>query len=333
MRLRSVLFVSAVLALTAVAAPAVVAFPADGAQAATGSASTAPVDTRDFPDPAVISTGAGYYAYATGSHGTNLQVMSSPDLIHWGPITDPLLGLPKWATSGLTWAPGVAYIGGQYVMYYTTTETASGDQCISVATSPVPGGPFVDSSSGHFICQTDKGGSIDANPIVVNGVPYLLWKSDDNHLGSNHPTHLWSQQLNPDGLSLVSGAPTLLLTGSLSNWQKPVTEGPTMVAAPGGGFDLFYGAGWWNTTSAGIGYATCPSPLAPCTNRSTSQPWMATNPWIEKNGPSGPDVFTDKVGQLHIAYHAWGAAVGYPAGQRMLWIDTLSFKRSGPSVP
>ena len=323
---------SAVLAVTAVAAPAVVAFSSAAAEAATGSASTAPVDTRDFPDPAVISTGTGYYAYATGNH-SNLQVMSSTDLTHWGQITDPLPVLPRWATPGLTWAPGVAFIKGQYVMYYATTETASGDQCISVATSTAPAGPFADSSSAPFICQRTYGGSIDANPIVVNGVPYLLWKSDDNHLSTTHPTRLWSQQLNSDGLSLVPGAPSLLLTGSLSNWQNPVTEGPTMVAAPGGGVDLFYGAGWWDSTAAGIGYATCPSPLSACTNRSSFQPWMATNPSIQKNGPSGPNVFTDLAGQLHIAYHAWGAAVGYPAGLRMLWIDTLSFKRSGPSVP
>ena len=106
-----------------------------------------------------------------------------------------------------------------------------------------------------------------------------------------------------------------------------------MVALPGGQFDLFYGANAWDSSNAGIGYAVCssPAPTTPCTNESTGTAWMATNGKILKNGPSGPSVFQDANGP-HIAYHAWGRVIGYPAGARQLWIDNLSLSGPTPQV-
>ena len=332
MRKRSVSFVAVAVAVVALVSPVVAGLTASAAAAATSS-STHPVDARDFPDPSVLwdAGTATYYAYATGNN-SNLQVMSSKDLSTWGLSTDPLPVLAPWVRAGLTWAPGVVHIGSRYVMYYTATESNTLDQCLGLATATKPAGPFVDASTAPFLCQRSSGGSIDANPVMVGGRPYLLWKSDDNHAGNN-PTRLWSQALAADGLSLIPGAPTLLLTGSLYDWRRPIIEGPTMVANAAGSYDLFYGAGWWTNSSAGIGYATCASPLSACSNRSTYGPWMGSNSSIAKNGPSGPSIFTDVAGKVRIAYHAWGSTVGYSGGQRKLWIDTLSFYRSTPSIP
>jgi len=47
-------------------------------------------------------------------------------------------------------------------------------------------------------------------------------------------------------------------------------------------------------------------------------------------GPSGPAVFVDFAGTLRLAYHAWTGAVGYPAGNRSLFIDTLGFQADKP---
>ena len=44
---------------------------------------TNPVFDRDFPDPFVLPTENGYYAYATNSTGRNIQVIYSPDLLIW----------------------------------------------------------------------------------------------------------------------------------------------------------------------------------------------------------------------------------------------------------
>jgi beta-xylosidase len=317
----------------AAANPATAATPAGPGPAAVQSVqsliphqlSTTPAYAGDFPDPFVVRVGGTYWAYATGSAGRNLQVINSPDLKTWSKVSDPLPTLGSWETTGLTWAPGVLPVGSGYVMYYTAHQKASGRQCISVATSSTPGGPFTPAGSGPLVCQLDHSGSIDANPYVANGVAYLLWKSDDNASGGT--TRLWGQRLSANGLSLV-GSPTQLLVQDAS-WQSPIIEGPSMVAS-GSSYFLFYGANQWDTANAAIGYATCQTPLGPCSNASRRVPWMKSHG--AALGPSGPANFATADGTQKIAYHAWtGPGVGYQnGGVRSLWIDTLRFVRGRP---
>jgi hypothetical protein len=289
--------------------------------------SSAPAYAGDFPDPFVLRVGPAYWAYATGTARSNLQVVSSTDLRTWSQPGDPLPHLPVWAAPGSTWAPGVLARLTGYVMYYTVRDRAAGRQCISVATSLTPGGPFVDRSSGPFICQLDHGGSIDPDPFVSpNGTPYLMWKSDDNALGN--PSHLWAQRLSSDGLGLIG--PRVRLLDQTRPWQLPVVEGPAMVAI-GSSFVLLYGAGAWDSASSGIGYATCASPLGPCTNASVVGPWLASHG--AARGPSGPAVFVDGAGQTRLAYAAWTGGVGYRGGGvRSLWLGTLSFRGGRPAL-
>jgi arabinan endo-1,5-alpha-L-arabinosidase len=112
------------------------------------ASSSGPVYGGDFPDPSVLQVGGSYWAYSTGSAGRNLQVMSTPDLRTWTVPVDPLPVLPSWARPGFTWAPDVVVQGGGFLMYYTARDAASGRQCVSVAASAAPGGPFTDTSSG-----------------------------------------------------------------------------------------------------------------------------------------------------------------------------------------
>jgi beta-xylosidase len=306
-------------ALVAVAAPA---------RAQTG-VPPEPSYPKDFPDPSVIYAGGQYVAYATGSGNLELQVMSSHDLQHWGNVTNPLPRPPLWAALGFTWAPGVTQLGGRYVMYYTARYLTTDKQCIGVATSSVPVGPFVDNSLMPLICQPP--GSIDPSPFIApNGKPYLVWKSDDNSSGNR--TNLWSQALTPDGLSLVGSAGHLLegnvTYGLEPSWQRMVVEGPTMVSS-GGSYYLFYGGGKWDSTGSGIGYAVCSSPMGPCSDRSAAAPWAATHGAVV--GPQGPSVFRDPRGQLRLAYAAWTGPVGYAyGGARSLWLGNLSFVNGRP---
>jgi beta-xylosidase len=288
--------------------------------------SRAPSYPGDFPDPFVVTAGSTYWAYSTGSGGRNLQVMSSGDLHAWTTPADPLPVLPGWAQAGFTWAPGVLERGVFFVMYYTVRQASSGRQCLSVATSLRPGGPFDDRSSGPLVCQLNHGGSIDPNPFVApNGTAYLLWKSDDNAIGQ--ATNLWAAPLSLSGLTLAA-APSLMLTEKPRSWQVPVVEGPAMVAN-GRRYYLFYGANNWDSANAAIGYATCASPLGPCTDASTSSPWLASRGTAV--GPSGPAIFIDSTGKTRLAYHAWTGAVGYNnGGVRSLWIDHLTFASGRP---
>jgi hypothetical protein len=282
--------------------------------------STAPVFSADFPDPDVITVGSVYWAYSTDSQGRNIQVITSTDLQQWSAPADALPTLPAWAVAARTWAPGVVQLASGFVMYYTVHDAASDRQCLSVATSPTPAGPFRDQSTAPFLCQLANGGSIDPSPFVgPDGRLYLVWKSEDNVVGG--PPGLWAQQLSADGLSLV-GSPSLLMRQT-AQWQAPTVEGPAMIAL-GGRYYLFYGANLWNTAGAGIGDAVCASPLGPCTDQATGGPWMGSHGAVV--GPSGPAPFRDAGGATRLAYHAWTGPVGYVnGGVRSLWIDALSF--------
>jgi beta-xylosidase len=293
-----------------------------------------PAYPGDFPDPWVMVVGQTYWAYATGSAGSNLQVMSSPDLLTWTAPVDALPVLPAWATAGHTWAPSILQRGQTFIMFYTVRQTSSGAQCISVATSNGSGGPFVDSSPGPLVCQLDHGGSIDPSTFVApDGSVYLLWKSDDNAIHGT--THLWGQQLSDDARSLV-GSRTLLLTQTYQ-WQAPVIEGPAMIHKHDV-YYLFYSANCWASPAAGIGYATCSAPSSlswTCADQSTTGHWLGTRTLPGAHlpvfsGPSGPSLFADALGATRIAYHAWtGHFVGYPTGVRSLWIDKVSFPKPG----
>lgn len=281
----------------------------------------------DFPDPSVVwdAGSASYWAYSTQSGFTNIQVMSGTAAGTWSLVSDALPRLPSWAAWGYTWAPSVEKIGGRWVMWYSTRDAASGRQCLSVATATQPRGPFVDSSARPAICQLDHFGSIDANIFLDGATNYLIWKSEDNVVGA--PTHIWSAVLSPYGTSLV-GSPGQILTQD-ARWQGPVVEGPSMVAADGR-YYLFYGANNWDSSSAGIGYATCAGPLGPCVDQSTSGPWLSSKGLAI--GPSGPDVFNDATGLTRLAYHAWLGCVGYPKCNRALWIGHLWFSNGVPEL-
>jgi beta-xylosidase len=301
--------------------------------ASAGSASAAsftfqaPVYAGDFPDPSVLLAGRKYWAYGTGSAGRNLQMMSSSDLHTWSAPADPLPVLPMWASPGRTWAPAVMWVGSRYVMYYTVRDTASTRQCISVATSATPRGPFVDGATRPLICQSAKGGSIDPNPYrdPASGHLYLIWKSDDNAIGQK--AHIWGQQLVASGLSLARGtSPSLLLSESAA-WQAPAVEGPTVIRN-GGTYYLFYGANSYNTASSGIGYGTSASLLGSYNNRSRYGPWLGTTG--NAQGPQGPMVFRDLSGATRMAFAAWKGSVGYQnGGARSMWLGSLRFRRDG----
>ena len=74
-------------------------------------ADTKRVLDTDFPDPCVIKTDAGYYAFGTAGNGVNVQVARSEDFSSWELLsdTDALPGpFPDWvASEPNTWAPDV----------------------------------------------------------------------------------------------------------------------------------------------------------------------------------------------------------------------------------
>jgi len=289
---------------------------------------TAPVYDADAPDPDVILVGSTYYAYTTGSDLENIPVLTSTDLQHWTALGDALPTLPSWSEPGLTWSPGVVFLGGQYVMYYATVVAASGEECISIATSAGPAGPFTDTSTAPFICQSSLGGSIDPQPFVdTDTMPYLYWKSNGGQ--STQPAVIWAALLAPDGLTLAT-SPTEVLTQD-QPWESTV-EAPDMVDASGS-YVLFYSGGEWNSAGYGVGYALCAGPFGPC-RKPLSAPILHSD--SARLGPGGESLFQDPSGNWWMAYHAWdGPASDYSYAEgefRSLWIAPVTFSDGTPVI-
>lgn len=282
---------------------------------------------RDLPDPFVLAVGGSYYGYGTATGGSNVPTVRSPDLRRWAPLPDALPALPAWTRPGFVWAPSVLARGDGYVLYYTTRDRASDRQCLSRAWSGSPGGPFVDTSAGPFVCQLDQGGSIDPSPFVdADGTAHLLWKSDG--IAGGEGTRLWSQPLSPDGMSLT-GAPRALLDHD-QPWEAPLVEGPSMVR-DGDRLYLFYVAGVWQSAGYAIGYATCETPAGPCV-KGDKLPLLASAGAVA--GPGGPEFVVDGDGRRWMAYHGWTTTeVGYPlGGRRMLHLSPVRFEAGVPVV-
>jgi len=310
---------------------------------AAGAASWGPVHAGDFPDPSILQWNGSYYAFATqnfaaASQTINIQESTSPDGVNWTPLPgrDALPTVGAWAKPGDTWAPSVAFNGSEFVMYYSATEaTAPGDQCIGVATSHTPLGPYTDNSSVPVVCQDgvyfsptvggSYGGSIDPD-IFTNtstGSSWLIWKSDGNHVGES--TIIWSVPLAANLLAPTSTDPTQLLADD-APWQSGIIEGPDMVQTQTNVYYLFYGGSDEGASTYAIGWASCPSgPAAACSEQSSSGPLLASAPGM--SGPGGPDVFKLPTGQFAMAFAAWqGTTIGYlSCGIRPMYLADLSF--------
>ena len=335
-----------------------------------GAANWAPVHAGDFPDPSVMEWLGTYYGFATQnfaapSQTINIQVSTSSNGIDWSQQSgvDALPTVGSWAKSGNTWAPSVVRndADNDFVMYYTATEIQTGDQCIGVATSLLPEGPYTDNSAQPMVCQNgvgysdptvdstaDFGGSIDPDIFTdSSGNNWLIWKSDGNHMNPPVPTTLWSIPLGSDFMLTGNAQPTPLLTDDAA-WQSGIIEGPDMVETSTttgntttNNYTLFYSGSDEGASTYAIGWASCPSgPAAACTDESTSAPLLTTSSGM--SGPGGPDVYDlPAVGsaspQLVMAFAAWqGSTIGYlGCGIRPMYLADLNFEPngSGPPVP
>lgn len=287
-----------------------------------------PVYKGDFPDPYILRAGATYYAWATNANNHNIQQIESQDLVHWQPAKDAMPVVATWVSADV-WAPVVFQRpDGKYVMYYSARTVKDGRECLGRALSASPSGPYRDTSTVPFLCQTPLGGDID--PTVLkdsDGRIYLYWKNDGNCCGIN--TYIYAQQLSPDGMALV-GKRTRLAYDDQS-WEDVVVEGPTMWKQAGK-YYLFYSANHYDSLNYAVGYSTCSGPLGPCKD-ARENPIFSTK--CRAGGPGGETIIADKTGQTWIAYHAWPAdKVGYELGGpgRQLWLDRLDWHNGKPAV-
>jgi beta-xylosidase len=304
-----------------------------------------PVLETDFPDPFVLLAGGTFYAYATNTdHGErNVQLASSANLADWslvkgpdGKPRDAMPELPPWARRGWTWAPEVMKTAGGYLLYFTAKEKKTGLQCVGVAASADPQGPFTSDAAEPLVCQRDLGGTIDASPFRdSDGKLYLYFKNDGNAV--RKPVQIWVQPLAPDGLSVAGEAAPLLKPDAA--WEGSVIEAPSM-ARIGETYALFYSAndfGWPDSmrlSPYGIGYATCRTPQGPCTDAPENPLLHSFNASVGcLSGPGHQALF--QVGaRWFIAFHAWSASPNCHRldWARFLYVAPLIWKEGKPAV-
>jgi hypothetical protein len=223
----------------------------------------------------------------------------------------------------------VTRLGGRYLLYFTARHRHSGRQCIGVAVGATAVGPFVSPATWPLVCQTDLGGSIDPQPFVdSDGRAFLLWKSEGNAIGQ--PSAVFAQRLSPDGLTLA-GQPSALLTSGAA-WEQHLIETPALIAT-GRSYMLVYSGGWWESASCAIGYATCDTPLGPC-SRATStghcSPAPATR--LARAAPAWSGVPAVTYGSLTTPGHLGPSAMttAAPAASASLrWVGRATGRWSG----
>ncbi len=312
--------------------------------AASSDPSFVPVFRQNVPDAFVLTNRNQFIAYSTND-GPNVPMAISNDLVRWafvggtdGKKRDALPKLGSWAKEGFTWAPEVLELGGRYLLYYTASDRTKNAQCVGVAQSDDPLGPFVDRRPEPIVCQTDLGGTIDADAFRDDdGNLYLYFKNDGNRVRAR--TSLWGQRLAPDGLS-VTGQPVELVKDN-QMWEQRVVEAPTMVRSPGG-YELFFSGGFfgWNPQEGGLspyamGYASCAGPLGPCV-AAKENPILHSFKDREAGCLSGPghqSVF--RIGERSfISFHAWEASSGClkEDDRRYLYIAPLFWKEGKPQI-
>jgi arabinan endo-1,5-alpha-L-arabinosidase len=293
---------------------------------------------RDFPDPAVIRLSDGtYYAYATqtdnGSKIINIQVARSKNLKSWAYLGDALPDKSPWAqTTQSFWAPQVIQRGDTFFMYYASVpDSATGDEnCLAVATSPTPEGPFKDVGKPLFC-------GYEIDPMAFHdpksGHWFMYWGSAGD---------IAVQEMTNDLLHLKGASQSTALQG----WSSPVhrpyehgIEGPFVIFR-GGWYYLLYSGD--NCCSLPPHYALMVArsrhPQGPFERLGTAKHKHSSvilSDWGRWLGPGHCSVVKDASGQMWVAYHAIDKRKPkLPSGdvRRVMLINRLQIKKGWPVV-
>jgi glycosyl hydrolase family 43 len=286
------------------------------------------IKATDFPDPDVVYSGSGstYYAYGTGTTNvvaadwtkggigfTKLSCSTSGCSDQSDrTVARTTAALPRSldATYGLQ-APSVAYLGGQWVMYYggVYANPGTGAYAVYYSTSPSgsPTSNFTNSlTEAPLIAQTSYGGSTDPSVFIrPTGQPWLTWKSS-TYRTDHDKADLWSMRLTTVGTAMKPGASSYVLaTQPTGGWANTTIENPQMVWS-GGTYYLFYSGGLWTTDTYAEGYTTCSGPTGGCGTPNTHR--ILSKYTAGLYGPGGGSLFTTTTGTWLMAFHSWNTS-------------------------
>ena len=253
---------------------------------------------QDFPDPDVLKTAAGYFAFATGTKATRIPMAGAAAAEGpWRVAGDALANVPAWAKpDGGFWAPDVAQLAdGSFVLYFAAAQTTGGEMCLGAATAKKPEGPYTPAGDRPLVCEPGDHGDIDPQTFVdADGSRYLLYKSDGAATGP--PSAIWAQELQADGRTFA-GPRTELLRSDLTA-EKAVVEAPSVVKTASR-YLLFYSADTFESTGYHTGYAAAPT-LGGAFVKADAK-FLSTELLGGKvDAPGGADVVDG-----HIFFHGW----------------------------
>ncbi|MEV7095106.1 glycoside hydrolase family 43 protein [Amycolatopsis sp. NPDC051045] len=277
---------------------------------------------QDFPDPDVVKTATGYYAFSTSAGATRipLATAAAPDG-PWRVAGDALAAVPAWAKpDGGFWAPDVTQLAdGTFVLYFAAAQTAGGEMCLGVATAKKPDGPYTPDGARPLVCEPGDHGDIDPQTFVdADGTRYLLYKSDG--VATGPPSAIWVQKLQADGRTLA-GPRTELLRADLTA-EKAVVEAPAVVKTPSR-YLLFYSADTFQSTGYHTCYASAPTPAGAFVKADAQ--FLSTDLLGGKvDAPGGADVVDG-----HIFFHGW---LGGGRTARGLYSLPISFPGDVPQL-
>ena len=312
-----------------------------------------PVYPNSFPDPMVLADGGTYYGYATGER---FPMIRSRDLVHWRSVGRAMATRPAWATKNgdwHPWAPSVIRRNGPcpgtasklcYVMFYVSLNTSltPDTNCVGVATSPSPLGPFADRGplrdlvgttdlSARVVGCGDNGGygNIDPAPFVDGNGQAYLYLSTSFVCGVPAPHGACPKRPTMSVVRLTGdllhalGTRQALFAGDRA-WEGTVVENPWMHKRAGT-YVLFYSGGNYRGRY-GMAVAKAGSPTGPFT-KYPGNPVLTDNGGVFGAGGGMP--VPGPHGGNWVVYH--GRAAPYPA-PRTLRIDPLRWSGSTPIV-
>jgi beta-xylosidase len=286
-----------------------------------------PVLNQNFPDPAVLSVDGVFYAFATNTAGQNIQAARSTDLFEWSVLPDAMPELGTWVQvmRGQIWAPETIVVDGEYRMYYTARDRASNRQCIGVASSGAPEGPYRDTADQPLVCPPGFQRAIDPHPYADGRQLYLYFSG----VCCDQPNGIFVQKLSRDGMTTIS-EPSLLLLAD-TPWEGTIAEAPTMVKRDGK-YYLFYSGNDYRTDTYAVGYAICKSPLGPCT-KAQENPLLSTGASATRALGPGHQSIAKVGGDYWILFHGWEGVIGYrEGGRRVMWLQPLSWRAGKPTL-
>lgn len=291
------------------------------------AAAVAPVIPGDAPDPVVVydPDDGEYHAFTTSAvtpgGWANVPQWRTVDLVSWTYIGDALPTRATWATGDPeSYAPAVVRLAGRWVLYVSTSGPL-GHLCIRRAEAGRLGDVFVDRSSAPIVCGIDDGNSaIDPSVhVAADGTAYLHWKNEGS-------SQIVGQRLDATGSQLVG--PRELLLNPDADWIGTGVENPSMIVLATVHV-LLFSAQFWETDRYLTAWAACAGPLGPCVS---GAPMLQTGNGLP-NGPGGGSAFRAADGSAFVAFHGWGADIGYDAGgQRSMFIAGLKLGELGPEA-